>query len=138
MLAFSDTACGWTKRLPKHKVTWWWNEDVDIAVKEKRRFWKSWKQGGSKEYLEAKKTAKRAFYDAKRASELERFENVLKREDDRAQVFKISKQVTTTNQEMVGDRRVRNDRGDLATSDHEKHLEMLRRALLETLLALET
>ena len=63
---------------------------------------------------------------------------MLKREDNRAQVFKISKQVTTTNQEMVGDRRVRNVRGDLATSDHEKHLEMLRRALLETLLALET
>ena len=137
MLAFPDTACGWTKGLSKHRVIWWWNEDVDIAVKEKRRFWKSWKQGGSKEeYLEVKKTAKRAFYDAKRAAELERFENVLKREDDRAQVFKISKQVTTRNQEIVRDRRVRNDRGDLATSDHEKHLETLGKSI--TLVALET
>lgn len=32
---------------------------------------------------------KRAVYDAKRAAELQTFGNVLKREDDRAKVFKI-------------------------------------------------
>ena len=23
---------------PRHRVTWWWNDNVDIALKEKRRF----------------------------------------------------------------------------------------------------
>ena len=97
LLASSDTACVWTKGPPNHRVTWRWNDNVDI-VKENRRLLKSWKQGGSKEdYLEAKRTARRAVYDAKRAAELKRFGNVLRRRDDRAEVFKITKQMTTTN-----------------------------------------
>ena len=37
--------------------------------------------------------------------------------------------MNTTNQDIVGDRCVRNDRGDLATSDQEKHLEMLGKSI---------
>ena len=44
------------------------------------------------------------------------------REDDRAQVLKIVKQTTTTNHNIVGGKCIRNDRGDLATSDLRKHL----------------
>ena len=47
---------------------------------------------------------------------------MLRRDDDRVQVFKIAKQMTTTNQDTVGEKCVRNDRSDLATSDQEKHL----------------
>ena len=28
--------------------TWWWNVAVDSTVKEKQRYWKTWKKGGSK------------------------------------------------------------------------------------------
>lgn len=60
--------------------------------------WKRWKQGGSKDdYLEAKRTTKRAVYDGKSTAEIERFRYVLRREDDRAKVFKATKQMTTTN-----------------------------------------
>ena len=90
---------------------------------EKRRLWKMWKGGGSKqEYLEAKRAAKRAVYDAKRVAEEERFGGELRREDDRAEVFKIAKQMTASNRDVVGDKCVGNDRGNLATSDQEKHL----------------
>ena len=112
LLASSYTVFGWTKEQPRHSVTWWWNNNVDIAVKEKRRLRKSWKQGGSTEdYLEAKRTTRRAVYDAKRTNELE-FELV----------FKIAKQMTTTNLDIVGDTSVAKDTGDLATSDHGKYL----------------
>ena len=43
-----STQSGWIKGPPRHRVTWWWNDNVDIAVKEKGRLRKSWKQGGSK------------------------------------------------------------------------------------------
>lgn len=123
LLASSDATCGWTRGRPRHRVTWWWNDNVERAVKEKRRRWKSWKAGGSKEeYLEAKRAAKRAVYDAKKAAEEERFGQVLRREDDRAEVFKIAKQMISTNRDVVGDKCVRNDRGDLATSDQDKLL----------------
>ena len=55
---------------------------------------------------------------------------MLRRENDRAQVFKIAKQITTTNRDIAGDKCVKNDGreggegggGDLATSDPGKHL----------------
>lgn len=58
----------------------------------------------AKDYLEAKRTAGTVVYDAKRTDKLEGFRNVSRREDDRAQVFKITKQMTTANQDTVGDK----------------------------------
>ena len=52
---------------------------------KKPRYWKSWKKGGSKaDYLKAKRAARKAVYDARRAADLKLFENVLRMEDDRA------------------------------------------------------
>ena len=36
LLESADTVCGWTKGPPRHSVTWWWNDAVAAAVKEKR------------------------------------------------------------------------------------------------------
>ena len=67
LLGASDSCFGWTKGPPRHKVTWWWNEQVEVAIKEKRRLWKIWKIGGSKDdYLAAKRQAKKAVYEAKK------------------------------------------------------------------------
>jgi len=30
---------------PGKGLTWWWNDDVESAVKEKRKLWKVWKKG---------------------------------------------------------------------------------------------
>ena len=77
LLNATDKSCGWTKRPPRRKVTWWWNSDVDLVIKEKRRLWKIWKSGGSKEgYLEAKRVAKKKVYAAKKKAEEVQFANV--------------------------------------------------------------
>lgn len=61
-----DTTCGWSKPQQRRKETWWWNENVDFDVKEKRRLWKCWKQGGQKDpYLAAKRRAKSEVYAKK-------------------------------------------------------------------------
>ena len=69
------------------------------------------------EYPEAKRTARKAVSDAKRVAKLERFGDVLRREDEIAQLSKIAKQMTATNRDIVCDKCIRNDRGDLAASD---------------------
>ena len=121
LLAASDEICGWTKGPPRHKVTWWWNADVEMVIKEKRRLWKAWKQGGNKEnYLTAKRAAKRAVYAAKKKAEEERFGDVLRREDHRAEVFKIARQMKAANKDVMGENCVKNDSGKLATTDTEK------------------
>ena len=34
----ADEICGWTRGgRSRHQETWWWNNEVDIAVKEKRK-----------------------------------------------------------------------------------------------------
>ena len=67
LLDASDRVCGWTKGQVRRRETWWWNDEVDRAIKVKRRLWKEWKAGGSKEqYLEAKRTAKSKVYAVKK------------------------------------------------------------------------
>ena len=53
----ADEICGWTwGGCPQHKKSWWWNNDVEKAVKKKQKVWKQWKNGGTKEeYVKAKK-----------------------------------------------------------------------------------
>ena len=35
----TEHVCGWTKGPPRHSETWWWNDEVDIAIErsEERR-----------------------------------------------------------------------------------------------------
>jgi len=37
LLRATDLVCGWTKGPPRHKVTWWWDEEVEAAVTEKKK-----------------------------------------------------------------------------------------------------
>ena len=123
LLNAADNSCGWTKGLPRHKVTWWWNNDVDQAVKKKRQLWIEWEQGSSKEpYLQAKRDSKRAVYAAKKFAEEERFSSIIEKEDSRKEKFEIAKQIKVENCDVVGDSRIKNDKGELAFTDAKKHL----------------
>ena len=108
LLEATDETCGWTKGPARHSQTWWWNDEVDQCIKEKRRLWKERNSGGSKNlYLEAKRCARTAVYAAK--AESNRFADVLRREDQRNEVFKIVKQMKKTiNQDVVGEKCIRN------------------------------
>ena len=43
LLEVSDNVCGKSKGRPRHKVTWWWNEELSKAVDEKRKSFKVWR-----------------------------------------------------------------------------------------------
>ncbi|MBJ5627102.1 hypothetical protein JGG67_23050, partial [Salmonella enterica subsp. enterica serovar Derby] len=38
----AEEVCGWTKGAPRHRATWWWNDNVAKAIEEKRRCFKVW------------------------------------------------------------------------------------------------
>ena len=59
-------------------------------------------------------------YAAKKKAEEERFGDVLRREDHRAEVFKIARQMKAANKDVMGENCVKNDSGKLATTDTEK------------------
>lgn len=121
LLDASDQTCGWTKGPHRRREVWWWNDQVDDAIKEKKRLWKEWKSGGCKElYLAAKRRAKAEVYAAKKQAEEQKMANILRRDDEKQVVFKVAKQMMKTNQDVVGEKCVRDDNGSLAFTDNAK------------------
>ena len=68
LLDVASEVCGYTKGKPRHSETWWWNKDVDVAVRRKRKFFRIWRQSRNKEdrnkYCKTKKDVKRVVYMA--------------------------------------------------------------------------
>ena len=59
LLDTTNETCGKTKKRHHKRETSWWNDEVNLAIAEKRRCWKAWTQDGGKEqYLQAKRNAK--------------------------------------------------------------------------------
>ena len=118
LLKATEETCGISKQGKWHKQTWWWDNSVNYAVNEKRRLFKIWKKGGSKEdYTLAKKVAKQTVFAAKKKAEIEKLKNV---ENDDVTVFRIAKQMRKENKDIVGEKCIRDDSGKLAYSDEEK------------------
>ena len=111
LLDTTNETCGKTKKRHHKRETWWWNDEVNSAIAEKRRCWKASKQGGGKEqYLRAKRNAKRTVYTAKKTAE-EKFSDLKPGMDD---IFKIAKQLRKDNQDVVGDKCVKDDLRNLS------------------------
>ena len=68
LLDVVSKVCGYTKGKTKHFETWWWNKDVNVAVRRKNELFRIQKQNQNEEdrkkYCEPKKDAKRAVYTA--------------------------------------------------------------------------
>jgi len=44
MMETAQDICGMTKGPCRHEETWWWNEDVAEAVREKKIMYGKWKK----------------------------------------------------------------------------------------------
>ncbi len=121
LLNATDEVCGWTRGgSVRHEETWWWNETVDKIIKEKRKAWKDWQKGGSKEaYLKVKRKAKTAVYTAKRDAQTEQFRDI-NSNNDKNKIFKMAHKMKRENLDVVGEKCIRNGKGDLAFSEEEK------------------
>ena len=82
--------------------------------------WKLWKAGGSKgKYLDAKPKAGHAVYRAKRNAGKEKFVSV---KDNKEKIFRLAKQMRTENQDLIGEKCIRDDDGNLSFDDASKKL----------------
>ena len=61
MMETAQDICGMTKGPRRHKETWWWNEDVAVADREKKMMYEKWK-----------KTRKRQGWSIRRADKMQR------------------------------------------------------------------
>ena len=67
-----DTAqvtCGWSKGPCRHKETWWWNEEVAEAVREKKKKYGKWRNEKStearEEYKKSKQNTQKSYFVGK-------------------------------------------------------------------------
>jgi len=77
--------CGMSKDACRHKETWWWNEEVAEAVREKKK--KAWKK-----YKKSRQNAKRAITSAKEKKQKECASDLNDLEPQN-EIFQISKQM---------------------------------------------
>ena len=114
----AESVCGMSKNHNWRKETWWWNDEVDTTIKSKRKAWKAWKNGGSRdEYNRAKAIAKKAVFLAKKAAEEARFARV---ESNPSEIFKIARQMKSDNLDIVGDKSIYDDSGKFCVSVDDK------------------
>ena len=117
MLKATQKSCGLSKNEKWYKQAWWRDISVNDAVKEKRRLWKIWKYGGSKEdYVLAKKVAKQREFAAKKKAEKEKIKDI---ETDTHIIHCIAKQMKPENKDIVGEKFIWDDNSVLAFNEKE-------------------
>ena len=69
MMETAQDICGMTKGPRRHKETWWWNEEVVEAVRDKKIKYGKWKKENMEEarmeYKKSRQNAKRVISSAK-------------------------------------------------------------------------
>ena len=65
LLGVAEEVCGSTKGPPRHKESWWWDEECSRAVVEKRRLYGIWQKTEKEKGEEGAKEEKSAYTKAK-------------------------------------------------------------------------
>ena len=116
----AEQVCGVSKKHQWRKETWWWNDLVESAIREKRSCYKAWKAGGSREaYNAAKREANRAVYQARQEAQKVAVEGIDPKTGD---IYRLAKQMRRENQGVVGEKPVKNDDGALSLDEDAKKL----------------
>ena len=99
----SESVCGRTKGPARRKTTYWWDDSVDVAIKEKRRLWKAWKKGNctKDKYIAAKRIAKRQVYIAKTNAAALQFGGLVTDKNCRENAFRVARQMLVQNKDVT-------------------------------------
>ena len=88
------------------------------AVREKNRYFKLWKAGGSRAaYNTAKRTSNCAVHQARSEAETVALQKIDPRSGD---VYRLAKQMRRDNQDVMGEKPVKNDAGQLSLDEEAK------------------
>src|SRR5437899_6206057 len=120
LLKETDAVCGKTKGRARHRITWWWNKDTELAVKDKRRANELWKKSGLEvdkvAYRMAKGRSKRVVAKAQDV-ERQRYCDMLEEEDGKGNVFRVAKQMVGLNKDIAASGCVKGVDGRIAVEE---------------------
>jgi hypothetical protein len=134
LLEVAEDVCGRSKGRPRHRETWWWNDDVAEAVDQKRKLFRVWKKTKSKRdeeaYQASKRMAKKKVYGAQEA-ERKKLVEKLEQQEGRGNMFRAAKQMVSKNKDIVGDGCIKDSEGNVVVEQDKikevwrKHYEKL-------------
>ena len=101
LLDTTNETCSKTKKRHHKRVIWWWKKTVLESVEAETL---------KEQYQQAKRNLKRTVYTAKKIAEVKKFSDLKPGMND---IFKISKQLKSDNQDVVGNKCVKDDSGNL-------------------------
>src|SRR5260221_4626615 len=120
LLGVAEEVCGKTKGLPRHKETWWSNDEVAKVIQEKRRLYKVWSKSRTVEdqeaYRQAKVSAKRVIFKAQEA-ERKKFGDLLDDEEEKGRVFRVAKQMLRKNSDVLCEGCVKDKDGQIVVEE---------------------
>ena len=118
LLQATKQVCGVSSNHPWRKQTWWWNNQVEEAVREKRRCHKLCKAGGSRAaYNTAKRTSNCVVHQAKSEAEKVALQKLDPRSGD---VYRLAKQMRRDNQDVMDEKPYKNDARQLSLDEESK------------------
>jgi len=135
LLKVTEDVCGRTKGRPRHRQTWWWNDDVAVAVDQKRKLFRVWKKTKSKRdeaaHQASQRIPKKTVYVAQEVERKKPVEKLVE-EEGRGNLFRVAKQMKSKNRDVVGDGCIKDSVGNVVV-EQEKIKEVWKRHY-ETLL----
>ena len=101
------------------RETWWWNKEVDDAIKAKRQAFKAWKAGKCTRasYNTAKCISRCVVHHARQEADKVVYEGIDHKSSD---IFRLANQMRKENVDVVGDKPVKNDTGEMSMSEEAK------------------
>ena len=119
LLKTTEEVCGTTRPHRWRRETWWWNEHVGEVITTKRQAFKAWKTGkGTRaSYHAAKRIARRAVHHARQEADKEVYKNI---DPKSSELYRLANQFRKENADVVGDKPVKNDAGEMSMSDDSK------------------
>ena len=119
LLKTTEEVCGITRPHLWRRETWWWNEHVEKAIAAKRKAFKAWKTGkGTRASCDAaKRNARYAVHHARQEADKKIYENI---DSKSSEVYRLANQFRRENADVVGDKPVKNDAGEMSMSEDSK------------------
>ena len=119
LLKTTEEVCGTTKPHRWRLETWWWNKEVDDAITAKRQAFKAWKAGKCTRasYNTAKRISRRVVHHARHEADKVVYEGIDHKSSD---IFRLANQMRKENVDVVGDKPVKNDTGEMSMSKEAK------------------
>ena len=112
----TEEVCGTTRPHRWCRETWWWNEQVEKAIAAKQKAFKAWKTGkGTRaSYDAAKRNARHAVHHARQEADKKVYKNIVPKSSE---VYRLANQFRRENDDVVGDKPVKNDAGEMSVSE---------------------